>query len=81
MDIIIKNENKNDHRIVEELTREAFGTFMFRDAANIFFCITSEKARILFGNLILSLKKMAGLSGILSIPAVLSKPIMVRKKK
>jgi predicted N-acetyltransferase YhbS len=24
MDIIIKNENKNDHRIVEELTREAF---------------------------------------------------------
>ncbi len=52
--INIRNEEKADYAIVEQITREAFTICMFPDASSIIWCILCGNMRILYRSWTLS---------------------------
>lgn len=61
MNIIIRNETKDDYKKSENLTREAFGMFTAPAAQSTLCSINSESQKIIYRGLALLWKKTAKL--------------------
>lgn len=48
--MFIRNEKTDDYRVVEEMIKRHFGTYLYRDAMNIILLIWFEIVKISFQN-------------------------------